>query len=164
MGICNGVSIAWTLLPAYYNLKIMELTLNLVWVCVAIVAVLAQIVTLSNNGASLRRPSIRGRKVIAMGCALVILFFVISMTDDLHDQEVLTEERKVSQMVAGADAPGTAASARSIPVDFLLFFPPEAFSPALPAVGRLLESPESPFAPAIEGETLRGRAPPLSLA
>ena len=78
----------------------MELTLNLVWVCLAIGAILAQIVMLSSSGASLRRPESYLRKLVAMGCALVILFFVISMTDDLHNQQVLVEDRKSSRNAA----------------------------------------------------------------
>ncbi len=142
----------------------MELTLNLVWVCVAIVGIFGQIVMLSRTAASSEPPASYCRKIVAMVCSLVILFFVISMTDDLHDQEVLVEERKASRMVAGTDVPGTAASARSISVDFFLFFPPEAFSPTLPAVRRLLEPSKSLFVAAIEGKTLGGRAPPVSLA
>lgn len=142
----------------------MELTLNLVWVCVAIAGILAQMVVLSRSAASSERAASHCRKIIAMVCSLVILFFVISMTDDLHDQEILIEERKGSRVSAGTDAPGPAASARSIPVDFVLFFPPEAFFPTLPIVRRALESSESPFVAGIEGESLRGRAPPVSLA
>ena len=142
----------------------MELALNLVWVCVAIAGVLALAVTLARADSPLPQSASRGRKMIAMGCTLVILFFVISMTDDLHDQEVLVEERKVSRIVAATDVPGTAASARWIPVDFLLFFPPDAFSPTLPAMRRLLEPSKSLFVSAIEGETLGDRAPPVSLA
>ena len=142
----------------------MELTLNLVWVCVAIVGILAQMVMLSRTAAPSERAASHCRKIVAMVCSLVILFFVISMTDDLHNQEILIEERKVSQMAAGADAPGPAASGRSIAADFLLFFPPEDSSPALPVARRLLEASESLFVAAIEGETCCGRAPPISLA
>ena len=142
----------------------MELTLNLVWVCVAIAGILAQMVVLSRSAASSERAASHCRKVIAMVCSLVILFFVISMTDDLHDQEILIEERKGSRVSAGTDAPGPAASALSIAADFLLFFPRKDFSPALPVVRRLLEPADSLFVAAIETETCCGRAPPVSLA
>ncbi|HYL85569.1 MAG TPA: hypothetical protein VE263_15140 [Candidatus Angelobacter sp.] len=142
----------------------MELTLNLVWVCVAIAGILVQVVMLSRTVSSSERPVSQCRKIVAMGCSLVILFFVISMTDDLHDQEIVIEERKASRMSAGADVSGPAASARSIPADFLLFFGPEAFSLALPSVSGPLERSESLFVAAIEGEARCGRAPPVSLA
>ena len=99
-----------------------------------------------------------------MGCALVILFFVISMTDDLHNQQVLVEERKGSRIAAVMGAAAHSECTRSIPVNFLLFFPPEALSPALPAMRRLLKPCESLFVGVIEGESLCGRAPPVYLA
>lgn len=141
----------------------MELTLNLVWVCVAIAAILAQIVTLSGSGASLRRPASYVRKLIAMGCALVILFFVISMTDDLHNQQVLVEDRKSSRNAVTATAPNT-ASLRPVPTHFLLFFSPPTLSTTAPAVRRGIENTE--FLPIVDvaDENLCGRAPPPSLS
>lgn len=140
----------------------MELTLNLVWVCVAIAAVLAQIATFSHNAALARQPAGYSRKIIAMGCALVILFFVISMTDDLHDQQVLIEERKASRIVSGMETTAHPGSARCIPIDFLLFFPPASFSLSLPAGRRGIEPSEFLFAATIDPESLCSRAPPVS--
>ena len=143
----------------------MELTLNLIWVCVAIAAILSLISTLMSSGAQLRRPASYSRKVIAMGCALVILFFVISMTDDLNNQQVLVEERKGSRIAAVMGAAAPSASARAISTDFLLFFPPEeVLSLTLCVMGRVLSPSESLFVAVVEGETLYGRAPPASLA
>lgn len=139
------------------------MTLNLVWVCVAIAGILAQVVMLSRTVSS-GQPVSHCRKIVAMACSLVILFFVISMTDDLHDQEIVIEERKPSRMGSGTGVSGPTASARSIPAPFLLFFGPEAFSLSLPSMGRLLEPSESPYLAAIEGKTHGGRAPPVSLA
>jgi hypothetical protein len=99
-----------------------------------------------------------------MTCALVILFFVISMTDDLHDQALLLEERKLSQVEAGRGTRAHAAMARFVSADFLLFHLPMPLSPAMPAARRLMERPAFLFAAAAEHETLRGRAPPLALA
>ena len=143
----------------------MELALNIVWVCVAVAALLALAVTLSNNGVQLHRPASYGRKMIAMGCALVILFFVISMTDDLHDQEILIEEKRTLRMalIAGVDVTAPHASTRSIPLDILLFFPPQACSAPPPAMGRLLEPSRFLFPSSSDQERLRGRAPPRSL-
>jgi|SRR5215471_18409778 len=138
----------------------MELALNLVWVCVAIAGVLALVATLAPADAALERSASYTRKIIAMGCALVILFFVISMTDDLHGQEVLVEERKVSLVAHGTQAIAHPDSPRFIPVDFLLFFPPSSFSPSLTSARRGLDSSEFLFAAAFEQETLCSRAPP----
>lgn len=142
----------------------MELTLNLVWVCVAIAAILAQIVTLSASGASLRRPASYVRKLIAMGCALVILFFVISMTDDLHNEQVLVEDRKNSRNAAVTATAANPASPRPVPTHFLLFCPPLTLSTTAPAVRRGIESTEFLPLSDIADENLCGRAPPPSLS
>ena len=141
----------------------MELTLNLVWVCVAIAGILAQIVMLSRAAAPADRQASNWRKIVAMVCALVILFFVISMTDDLHDQALLLEERKPSQVADGTGTRAHSASARSVPADFLVFHLPVPLCPPMPAARRLVESAEFQFAAAIDCESLSSRAPPLSL-
>jgi hypothetical protein len=142
----------------------MELTLNLVWVCVAIAGILAQIVMLSRAAAPAGRQGSNWRKIVAMACALVILFFVISMTDDLHDQALLLEERKLSRVTAGTGTRTHAAPARLVSADFLLFHFPVPLSPPMPAVWRLMERPAFLFVAAAESESLCGRAPPLPLA
>lgn len=141
----------------------MELTLNLVWVCVAVAGILAQAVMLSRGTAPSEGHASTRQKIVAMGCALVILFFVISMTDDLHNQQVLVEERKGSRIAAVTEAAVPSASARAISVDLFLFFPPKAPSFTLGAMGSVLSPCESLFVTAVEGETLYGRAPPASL-
>ena len=141
----------------------MELTLNLVWVCVAIAGILAQAIVLSRTTTSPERPVTPLQKIVAMCCALVILFFVISMTDDLHNQQVLVEERKGSRIVAAMGAPAPPASARAFSTDFLLFLPPAAFSLSLFAASWLLQPFESRFPATVEQQTVCGRAPPLSL-
>jgi len=142
--------------------KIMELALNLVWVGVAIAAILAQILTLSGSAASLRRPASYVRKLMAMGCSLVILFFVISMTDDLHNQQVLVEDRKSARIAAATTA--NPASCRPLPTHLLLFSPPLALSSSAPAARRGIENTK--FLPIAEvaHENLCGRAPPPSLS
>lgn len=142
----------------------MELMLNLVWVCVAICGILVQIVMLSRVAATGNRQVSNWRKTVAMGCALVILFFVISMTDDLHDQALLLEESKLSRITAATETRAHFLSARSILVDFLFFHSPLPLAPPLPTVRRLVEPAKFVFAAAIECENLCGRAPPLSLA
>ena len=67
----------------------MELALNLVWLVIAITS-------LTLAGWQLfRTDGIRAskwRSLIALCCLLVILFFVISMTDDIWDQQIASEE------------------------------------------------------------------------
>jgi len=136
----------------------MELTLNLVWVGVAIVGILVQIVLLS------RAPQREGhwQKIVAMACALVILFFVISMTDDLHDQALLLEERKLARISVVTRASAHRPSDRAFAYHLEQFFPVALFSPpSLAAAGRLIEVFECGFTPALQSEILCSRAPPV---
>jgi hypothetical protein len=141
----------------------MELALNLVWLCVAIVGLKLLCGSLSRAETLSDRPSNHWRKIVAMSCTLVILFFVISMTDDLHDQEILVEESKSSRILSGLDtSPG--APGPVVPLVFLLFSALVCVVPALPAARRLVESSEVLYAAAVDCDRLSGRAPPASLA
>lgn len=142
----------------------MELTLNLVWVCVAIAGILAQVAVLSRAPASLEGHANTWQKIIAMGCALVILFFVISMTDDLHGQEILIEEKRISRVAAGTKTGAPSSPDRLISIDFVLFFPPQAFPHSLPPVRTLVALSELLLETSLERENFSGRAPPFTLA
>lgn len=144
----------------------MELALNLIWVCVALsgCALLG-----SNLSRASRLPAGRTsnrQKIIAMGCALIILFFVISMTDDLHDQEIFVEESKSLRVMNGGGSLSLAASHTAVAPPFLLYFgfTSSSFTFALPTVRRLLEPLEVASTAAIDCDLLCGRAPPASLA
>ena len=138
----------------------MELTLNLVWVGVAIAGIVLQWITLSRAVRSSDRSASTCQKIVAMGCALVILFFVISMTDDLHDQAILFEEKKPSRILSEITRP-TLAPAQGILFVFLLFLSNPSFTPDFTASRRLLESPQVSFAATIVRDRIDGRAPPL---
>jgi hypothetical protein len=139
----------------------MELALNLLWLCVAIVGVMLQFVALSRAATPSSQPPNAWRKILAMGCTLVILFFVISMTDDLHSQEIVVEESKFSRIAPGTSASSHSAPGRVVPVVFLLNLAAASLAPALPAVRRLVEPPIFSFAAAIICDRLCGRAPPV---
>jgi hypothetical protein len=148
-------------LPVAYDISInMELTLNLVWLCVAIVGIAVQFIVLSRAAKPGDQPPSHWRKIIAMGCTLVILFFVISMTDDLHSQELVIEESKSARIASGAGSSSHASPDRVVPVVFLLSFAAASVTPALSAVRRLVEARELSFAAAIVRAPLCGRAPP----
>jgi hypothetical protein len=144
----------------------MELALNFIWACVALFGCALLRSNLSRaSGHQAGRTSNR-QKIIAMGCALIILFFVISMTDDLHDQEIFAEESKSLRVMAGNNSPSLTAAHSMGVRSFLLFFghPSSSFSFALPAMKRLLEPQETKFTAAIDCDQLSGRAPPAFLA
>lgn len=140
----------------------MELALNLIWVCVALLgcALLAGNLSLA-SGSPAGGPSNR-QKIIAMSCALIILFFVISMTDDLHDQEIFVEESKFLKVVSGTASPTLAATHSTATPALLLYFgvTRSSSSFALPTVRRLLEQVEESFTAVISSRSLYGRAPP----
>ena len=142
----------------------MELALNLVWLCVVIVGLKLLCRSLSRAEALSDRPPNHWRKIIAMGCTLVILFFVISMTDDLHDQEIVVEENKSSRIVPVSGISALFAPGHAIPTVFLVFSVLTSFSPALPSARRPVDGPKVISAAEILRDRLYGRAPPASLA
>jgi len=143
----------------------MELTLNLVWLGVAVVAILAQIVMLFRAGAAAWRRENQWPKIVAMSCALVILFFVISMTDDLHDQALLFEERKLGRIAIGAQSSIDPGSERFLSHHSLLFSFLAQFSlPPLLALSKLGPQFEPPSAVASEIDSRCNRAPPAARA
>ena len=142
----------------------MELTLNLLWLCVAIAGILALVAVPSRAAASSDGPTSTRQKIVAMCCTLVILFFVISMTDDLHDQAILFEEKKPSRVLSQMANPGPASAAQAIPFVFLLFVSGARLTVALPMVGRLGDPPQVLSAVSVFNESIDGRAPPLLLA
>jgi len=144
----------------------MELALNLIWVCVALSGCALLVSNLSLASERLAgRPSNK-QKIIAMSSALIILFFVISMTDDLHDQEIFVEESKSQRVMSGAGSPSMAAAHSAITPAFLLFlgFTCSSITFTLPSVRRLLKPLEVPLTAALSSRALRGRAPPAPLA
>jgi len=74
----------------------MELSLNLFW----LLLVVASVVVWQRPGSPLRRlRRARGSRhgLIALGCALVLLFPVISITDDLHAEQAILEDSNPSK-------------------------------------------------------------------
>src|SRR5437899_11835034 len=113
----------------------MELALNLVWLFVAIVGIGLLWRSLSCP-ARPNRPASNWRKIVAMSCALIILFFVISMTDDLHDQEIVVEENKSLRIVSAPGISALSAPGHAISAGFLVLSVLASFAPALPSARR----------------------------
>jgi hypothetical protein len=140
----------------------MELALNLIWLCLALAgfALLGSNLCKAAEHAD-RRPTNR-QKIVAMSCALIILFFVVSMTDDLHDQEIFVEESKFQKAINGTGAPAMAATHSAVAPHLLLYFgvTHSSLTFRLPAVKRLLEPLQVSFTEAFSSKSLCGRAPP----
>lgn len=141
----------------------MELALNLVWVCVAIAGIGLLWDSLSCP-AHANRPTGNWRKIVAMSSALIILFFVISMTDDLHGQEIMVEDNKFSRIVNGAGISAPSLSAHAISAVFLVSSALASFAPVLPCGRRPVDRPKIISAKEILRDRLYGRAPPAPLA
>jgi hypothetical protein len=145
----------------------MELALNLVWLVLALfgIALLgSELSRCRENGA--RKPS-NQQKIIAMGCALIILFFVVSMTDDLHDQEVVVEESRMLRVAAAAGtgwhSPAAAHSIRADEFRQLFAITHSSFTFDLTLLSWFAEPPVAPYLTAELPCSLHGRAPPACL-
>jgi len=136
----------------------MELVLNLAWVLLALPAFWLW----SRNTRGRRAGGFTSTQVVlALGCALVLLFPVISATDDLHAMRAEIEESATSKRSvrpAGSDRAsvwnGRSHSPLAMPVEF-------ASSVVIEASFLELPTPACPFptAPAIPRAS---RAPPIS--
>jgi hypothetical protein len=141
----------------------MELLLNLAWVGLALAGFALLAVNRSRASESARAPSNR-QKIIAMTCTVVILFFVISMTDDLHEQQMAVEESRSSRITTEGASPSRASAHPIVVPAFLLFFSPTRISFDLSAVRKLLEPLEVSFTATLARRSLCLRAPPALLA
>jgi hypothetical protein len=142
----------------------MELALNLVWVCVAIVGIGLLCRSLAHTAACPDPPGGHWRKIVAMSCALIILFFVISMTDDLHDQEIVVEENKFSRIVLATGTSAASTPCHVISGVFLVDSALASFAHVLPSERRLIDRPKAVSAAAILCNRVHSRAPPASPA
>jgi hypothetical protein len=99
-----------------------------------------------------------------MGCALIILFFVISMTDDLHDQEIVVEDNKFSRIATATGMSAVSVPGQAISAVFLVNSALASFAPCLLSARRPIERPKVVSAAEVLCERSHGRAPPASLA
>lgn len=78
----------------------MELALNVAWLFLAIASLLALTAWRRFSPATSKPLRVsEWHTLVAVSCALVILFFVISMTDDLHDQQIASEDSQARKLV-----------------------------------------------------------------
>jgi hypothetical protein len=143
----------------------MELALNLIWLGLALAGIALLGSNLSHAAEHSARRLSNRQKIIAMSCALIILFFVVSMTDDLHDQEVAVEESKLLRVTTAASSPSLAC-AHSVRVSASLTFfafTVSSIALTLPSSRRLQESLEVSSPAAISRSSHCGRAPPAPL-
>jgi hypothetical protein len=89
----------------------MELLLNSIWLLTAISAFF--IWQTKNCGAAARHEHIQSFRFLALTCALILLFPVISLTDDLHAEQLVMEDCSGSILKARAAVQGSVRAERS---------------------------------------------------
>lgn len=72
----------------------MEILLNILWMVVALLAIANWRARRSHHDAA--------HTALALTCALLLLFPIISLSDDLHGSALYTEEAPAKRLVAGA--------------------------------------------------------------
>jgi hypothetical protein len=139
----------------------MESFLNLLWVAIALgVFGVWRVYWVRQRGDAIRRPLLEWT---AFGCALVLLFFAVSLTDDLHPELVLFDECSTSRRQtslcacphhAQHNGNGVGSSGTAILRRPEFFKAPDEGSTFAPLVlSRLI---------LLENDLTSGRAPPVS--
>lgn len=134
----------------------MELILNLGWLLLAVAGCHLWWPRQRRAGAESAR---RFSGLVALGCALVVLFPVISVTDDLHAEQAVMEDSSARLSKIRGSTPSAPSAGQTFP----------ALTTALPShppdpgrvVGRLLVRETSPRVGAVSPRF--GRAPPQPL-
>jgi hypothetical protein len=140
----------------------MELLLNILWMLIAV----GLVVIWRTRWIHQRRRSSRRslQEWSALSLALVLLFFAVSMTDDLHSEIVALEEWSTNKRDSGCSASphlvpqsGTALhTSSSAIVQPVSFFGPSSSL-------RKLELASQSHASFLSNERSSGRAPPVSI-
>jgi hypothetical protein len=137
----------------------MELFLNLAWVLLALPAYW---LWRRDAGARLGRRVSSWQCSLALGCALVLLFPVISASDDLHVMRAEMEDSSISKRTvrqASSDRSSGWVNRLQGPAAVVA----RTFGLAAPEVGRLEVSVTTEAPLARPGVFRGGRAPPVSL-
>ncbi len=132
----------------------MELFLNLLWLLIAVVSV-AYWCRHAPPDAAKRRP-----QCIALACALLLLFPVISLTDDLHAEVMLIEDGNTAKRHAGsaAGAVGHAAHGKHVTHSTVAVIPPRKTQLGLATFGSV--SLETLLFSSLRVRPASGRDPP----
>lgn len=140
----------------------METVLNLLWLAVTLIALWFWRFRWSASRRNQRRVL---PEVVAIGCALALLFPVISLTDDLHPEIVIVDapsgKRNFCLVLAGSShLPNLTHSSR---VHSFVAIPPPYFQNAQWGIGRLPVSNDDVRAVSVICRACLGRSPPSLL-
>jgi hypothetical protein len=133
----------------------MELLLNLIWLALATGALLGFVCS-QRGSARMTRVSYR-KSLVALASAVVLLFPIVSASDDLHPAQAVVEDATKRIQLAVAPLHAVRASA---PLSMMSAMPALCMMPALVALGRLeFPAPRTRvFDSAVTASA--GRAPP----
>ena len=133
----------------------MELLLNLVWIALAITAFVCFVRRARSRGG---KRTDYGRSLFALACILLILFPIISASDDLHPAQAVVEEptKRIQQLASPFQMPASHSIVPLLPLLFSLWL-------ALPLTLWQWRKPVAVRPRAVEGFTgsFDGRSPPL---
>jgi len=136
----------------------MESFLNFLWVLIAAVALGFWRMRWQPEQRQARRNSLR--EWTAMGCALVLLFFAVSLTDDLHSEAILSDSLTSTRSHA-AWCSHAAHNGNDVHPEALAVLASPASVPNLSEPNPLVVSLRT-FAQAFPARAIFGRAPPES--
>jgi hypothetical protein len=139
----------------------MELTLNLAWALIAIASYALFFRMLGRQGPGNQRGPGRWQCIVALTCALLILFPVISLTDDLHEMQATAEEAAscaVIKRCVASRGPYSERVVHQVPCLFAAITPHLAWA----VVGAAAVLPAACPRPALQ-QPASGRAPPFLL-
>jgi hypothetical protein len=130
----------------------MELLLNLVW-CLLTLGAFGAFAADTRRRQLLIKPL---RATLALACALVLLFPVISASDDLHTADIVVED-SVKRLCVGLNAPPL----KHVPMTFLPVLLTLLLLIGMLQMGRLAVLRWSPKSLSLALPPLEGRAPPV---
>jgi hypothetical protein len=142
----------------------MELFLNILWLLVALGILGAWRVRWVGRGRDNRHQAVA--EWTAIGSALVLLFFAISLSDDLHQDVILFSESSTSRRhfvihVAGPDSPGDGGVVAPLGVHLgLAILPRVAYPASVSLIARVIRFGDGSSSLA-QFCRLSGRAPPV---
>src|SRR2546426_5264662 len=96
----------------------MELLLNVFWFLLALLGIGLWWARRSRASQNRVEPRQLLREAVSLGCVLILLFFAISLTDDLHAVPAIAEESRSSAM---ADRKSTRLNSSHLVISYAVF-------------------------------------------
>jgi len=134
----------------------MELGLNLFW----LLLIMASLVWRQKSRRTRHQSKASRRSFVAIGCALVVLFPVISLTDNLHGEQAVLEDSS-SRVLKKCSAIGISSHQTKLSTSPACLAVPLCFSCCRPCVGRATSAVLILHRPAVACVS-DGRGPPAA--